>query len=58
MEDDKNKSSGKPGGNYGKRPTWQWILLYVIVAVVVYGLIYYFFIKDNGSGGSGGGLGY
>jgi hypothetical protein len=57
MEEDKNKNPGKPGGNYGKRPTWQWILLYVIAAVILYGLIYYFFIKDSG-GGSGSGLSY
>lgn len=55
--EDNNKNPGKPGGKYGKRPTWQWILLYVIAAIIVYGLIYYFFIKDNGSGG-GSGLSY
>lgn len=57
MEDDKNKNPGKPGGSYGKRPTWQWILLYIVAAAVVYGLIYYFFIKGNGSSG-GSGLSY
>jgi len=28
--------------SYRKRPAWQWILIYLIVAVVIYGLIYYF----------------
>lgn len=28
--------------NYNKRPLWQWVLIYVVIAVVVYGLIYYF----------------
>lgn len=31
-------------GGYGKRPLWQWILLYIVIATVVYGLIYYFYI--------------
>ncbi len=38
-----------PGSGYGKRPLWQWILIYVILAVIVYGLVYYFVIaKNNG----------
>ena len=35
---------------YGKRPLWQWILLYVIIGAVVYGLIYYFVFAKNGGG--------
>jgi plastocyanin len=35
------------GGGYGKRPLWQWIVIYVIFAVVVYGLIYYFTSSKN-----------
>lgn len=27
--------------SYGKRPLWQWILIYVIVGLIVYGVIYY-----------------
>lgn len=30
---------------YGKRPLWQWIVIYLIIAAVVYGLVYYFFLK-------------
>ncbi len=30
---------------YGKRPVWQWVVIYLVVAVVVYGLIYYFFVR-------------
>ena len=33
---------------YGKRPLWQWIALYVVVAVVIYGLIYYFVLAKKG----------
>lgn len=28
--------------DYNKRPLWQWILIYGVIAIVVYGLIYYF----------------
>lgn len=34
---------------YGKRPLWQWILIYAVVGIVVYGLIYYFVIAKRGS---------
>jgi hypothetical protein len=37
---------------YGKRPAWQWVLIYLVVATIVYGLIYYIFIR-NGGGGNG-----
>lgn len=33
---------------YGKRPLWQWIVLYGIIAIVVYGLIYYFVFAKKG----------
>ncbi|MDO8498990.1 MAG: hypothetical protein Q7S44_04360 [bacterium] len=58
-------------GSYGKRPLWQWILIYVVIAIIVYGLIYYFFLGKRGSStsapqtpttqspsGGSGGLGY
>src|SRR5581483_7787960 len=38
---------------YGKKPLWQWILIYVVVAAIVYGAIYYLFL-----GHKGGGYGY
>jgi len=57
MEPENSSSSQTPKkGGYGKRPMWQWVLLYVIVAIVVYGLIYLLFIRK--SGGSTGGLNY
>lgn len=34
--------------NYGKRPLWQWIALYVVVAIVIYGLVYYFVLAKKG----------
>lgn len=49
----------KQSGGYGKRPIWHWIVLYIILGVIVYGLIYFFFMRDSGSsGGGGGGYGY
>ncbi len=50
MADDINNSS--KGGGYGKRPVWQWVAIYLLVAVVVYGAIYYFFMKDSGDSSS------
>ncbi|MDO8577501.1 MAG: hypothetical protein Q7R55_01380 [Candidatus Wildermuthbacteria bacterium] len=38
----------KKGYGYGKRPLWQWILLYVVVGAVVYGAIYYFVFAKKG----------
>ncbi len=38
---------------YGKRPIWQWIVAYVILGLVAYGLIYYFAVvkpKNNQQG--------
>lgn len=36
------------GKGYGKRPLWQWILIYVVVGAIVYGLIYYFVLAKKG----------
>lgn len=33
---------------YGKRPLWQWILIYAVVGIVIYGLIYYFVFAKKG----------
>jgi len=34
--------------NYSKKNLWKWILLYVVIAAVAYGLIYYFFFANKG----------
>lgn len=39
----------KPAKSYGKRPMWQWAVIYLIVAIVVYGIIYLVFIRKSGS---------
>ena len=33
---------------YGKRPLWQWIALYVVIGVVIYGAFYYFVLAKKG----------
>lgn len=30
-----------------KRPVWQWVLIYVVIAAILYGLIYLLFIKKS-----------
>ncbi|HET9174234.1 MAG TPA: hypothetical protein VFN56_03045 [Candidatus Saccharimonadales bacterium] len=42
-----------PSKMYGKRPMWQWIVIYLIIAIVVYGIIYLLFFHHSGSSGSG-----
>ncbi len=44
MENNEQKNYG-----YGKRPLWQWILLYIVIGLIAYGLIYFiFFYKNDG----------
>lgn len=50
MDDDNMDSPQKPSKGYGKRPMWQWLLIYILIAIVVYGLIYYVFVRDGGTG--------
>lgn len=42
------KSMEEQKGVYGKRPLWQWVLIYLAVGAVVYGLIYYFVFAGKG----------
>lgn len=43
-----NNASG-----YKKRPLWQWLAIYVVIGIVVYGLIYSLFNKNNQTQSSG-----
>jgi flagellar basal body-associated protein FliL len=47
----------KPQKGYGKRSTKQWVVIYVVIAIIVYALVYFMFIHKSSNGGSGG-LGY
>lgn len=42
------KVESKKEGGYGKRPLWQWILIYLVIGAVVYGVIYYFILASRG----------
>lgn len=35
--------------SYNKKSIWKWILLYVVIGAVAYGLIYYFFFHKSGN---------
>lgn len=51
MDPNDQESPQKPPKRYGKRPVWFWVVVYVIIAIIVYGLIYLIFFR----GGDGGG---
>ncbi len=50
------ETAGNKG--YGKRPMWQWVVIYLIIGLVVYGLIYYFVIAKKGGSSMYGGQPY
>jgi flagellar basal body-associated protein FliL len=54
MEPQESQPPQKPTKAYGKRALWQWILLYIVIAVIVYGLIYIIFIHKGGSTSTNG----
>jgi hypothetical protein len=35
--------------SYAKRPLWQWLVLYALIAIVIYGLVYYLVLSKNNS---------
>lgn len=55
MAEDNIKPEGKQTlkKGYGKRPLWFWILIYVIAAIIIYGLIYLIWFHHTGSSKSG-----
>ena len=48
MEPNTSETPDKPSKGYGKRPVWQWVIIYLVVAIVVYGLVYLLFIHKGG----------
>ena len=32
---------------YNKRPFWQWLAIYVILGLIIYGVVYYFFLNKT-----------
>jgi hypothetical protein len=35
-------------GGYGKRPMWQWILIYLVIGGMIYFAVYYFVFANKG----------
>ena len=52
-EPEKSQQPAKKG--YGKMTKTQWILLYIVIAIIVYGLIYFLFIHNSSSSGGSSG---
>lgn len=48
---EENKNDG-----YGKKPLWQWVLIYVVIGAVVYGFVYYFIFSKKGAYNYGNGV--
>lgn len=40
-------AEGYQNKTYGKRSLWQWIIIYLIIGAIIYGLVYYFFLSNN-----------
>lgn len=38
----------KQGGGYGKRPLWQWVVLYIVLGGIAYAVIYYLVFAGKG----------
>lgn len=55
MDPEEPKTTKTANKGYGKRPVWQWVLIYLVIAIIVYGLIYLIFIHKSGGGTGGGG---
>jgi len=53
MEQNNSGPPGKPPKGYGKHSIWFWVVVYVIIAIIVYGLIYLIFIRGGSSNGGG-----
>ena len=53
MDKNSEKPATKSTKGYGKRPLWQWILLYVVIGAIVYFLIYWLFIRHGSTSSTG-----
>ena len=57
MQPEKQPTQKVPS-KYSKRPIWQWILIYVVIAAIVYAAVYLIFFRKSGTSTTGGSLGY
>lgn len=53
-----DKDLKPPAKGYGKRPVWQWVVIYLIAAAILYTIIYFIWIHKSGGSGTGNGYGY
>lgn len=44
------QNQSKRAGGYGKRPMWQWVLIYLVVGALVYFLVYFLFFRGDSGG--------
>jgi flagellar basal body-associated protein FliL len=58
MDEQPAEQNNKPAKSYGKRSVWQWILIYLVIAIVVYAIIYFVFIHKSGTSSGTGNSGY
>lgn len=65
MQPESSQAPKTQKSGYGKRPMWQWVAIYVVVAIVVYGVAFAAYrhyhhssssSSSTGSSSSGGGL--
>jgi len=50
INDDMEKTQTKVvKAGYGKRPLWQWLVIYVVVGGIIYGLVYYLIFARKGT---------
>jgi len=42
-------ASGGYKNAYGKKPLWQWVLIYLVIGGIIYALIYYFIYAKKGN---------
>ncbi|MBI4004943.1 cupredoxin domain-containing protein [Candidatus Roizmanbacteria bacterium] len=42
------ETTKKGSAGYGKKPLWQWVIIYVIIGTILYGAVYYFFFSKKG----------
>jgi plastocyanin len=42
-----NQTNETAHPSYNKRPAWQWLVIYAVIGIIVYGLIYFLFLSKK-----------
>jgi hypothetical protein len=58
VEEEQREEIKEDKSGYGKRPLWQWALIYFAVGGIIYALVYYFVLAKDDGYNSGGGKDY